>query len=63
MSATRAPMAVGQTKVNFDSAHGSFPDHADMITRLPGKMAQKLRVDGNGNILTDEIQTSRRSDL
>lgn len=61
MSGARAPMSVGSTKVSFDRPHAGFPSHADMVTKLPNGMAQKLRVDGQGGILSGDIVVSTRS--
>ncbi|MFA6529090.1 MAG: hypothetical protein WCT46_06160 [Candidatus Gracilibacteria bacterium] len=43
-------------RVNFDRAHGDWPDHVDMVVPLPGLgTAHKIRVDGNGKIISDEL--------
>jgi len=47
-------------RVNPDRAHGGMPDHVDMVIRIPslkiaGLGAHKIRVDGQGNIISDEL--------
>lgn len=43
----------GKNVVNFDEAHGPYPEHADLITRT-SYGADKMRVGPNGKILTQE---------
>lgn len=43
-----------------DMAHGGLPDHMDVIQPLRPEIkgVEKLRIDGLGNILTDELLIS-----
>lgn len=42
-------------RVSADRAHGDLPDHVDMVVRIPEVGAHKIRVDRDGEILTDEL--------
>lgn len=42
-------------KINFDKAHGPWPDHADIWTKKLDFGANKIRVDKDGNILSSEL--------
>ena len=45
--------------VHFDQAHGGYPQHVDLTVPFEDlRMAEKLRVDGSGTILTDELMFS-----
>ena len=50
---------VNPTRTHFDYAHGNFPDHVDLTvnigTGISGCGAHKIRVDKQGNIITDEL--------
>lgn len=53
---------VNNVQVSSDSAHGPYPNHADVRTKfpdLPG-VCQKLRIDHSSNILTDDLEFGTR---
>jgi len=43
-------------RVNFDPAHGDLPDHVDVVVPIPMVGAEKIRVDGEGNIISHEFE-------
>lgn len=49
----------GPAQVHFDVAHGPYPLHADVMSPTDFG-CQKLRVDGVGNILSDDLVFSNR---
>jgi len=43
-------------RVHLDRSHGEFPVHADVTVPLDNMpMAHKIRVDGQGQVLSDEL--------
>jgi hypothetical protein len=43
-------------RVNADKAHGGWPSHVDVVVPIrDARVAHKIRVDGYGNIISDEI--------
>lgn len=54
------PGFVDGVQIHPDRAHGIFPDHVDVRTRLLPGACQKLRVDFDGNILSDDLEIGNR---
>lgn len=54
------PGFVNDVQMHPDTAHGPYPDHMDVRTRLGGGLSQKLRVDRFGNILSDDLEVGKR---
>ena len=51
---------VNGVQVFADSAHGPYPAHMDVRIQLDQGLCQKLRVDGSGNIMTDDLEVGNR---
>jgi hypothetical protein len=54
------PIGVGNRtdkglRINLDKAHGVYPVHVDVVKRLPGIGAHKIRIGSDGEILSDEL--------
>ena len=55
-----SPRPVDGIQFHPDVAHGPYPDHMDVRTVFGDGLANKLRIDGTGNILSDQIEFGRR---
>jgi hypothetical protein len=53
------PLEFDRFRINPDPAHGPWPAHYDIVTQFNGG-AHKLRVDADGNILSDQVNISPR---
>lgn len=42
-------------RVSFDKKHGDWPDHVDLVVRLPEIGAHKIRVNDEGQIISEEL--------
>ena len=53
-----------EVRIHLDRAHGEYPVHADVTVPFEdSRMAEKLRIEGDGRIISDELMFPNKGSL